>query len=152
MTPIGSIRGLASNIQWQDMIDQIMALESSRQLDPVTAKQTATQKRLDAWSGYETVVAKFRDAAKVLRDGTAFDGFRVNVATSASTDRTLLSAGASAGAVSASYHAEVIDLARAETLGSKSFADTSAALGFTGTFSISGNTVTVAVGDSLAGI
>jgi len=48
-SPLTSVSGLSSGIQWQQMIDQIMQLEQSRTLDPITAQQTSDQARLGAW-------------------------------------------------------------------------------------------------------
>lgn len=152
MSPIGSIQGLASGIQWQDMIDQIIALDTQRELQPIKDQVTADQAKVDAWNGYQTVVTAFRDAASKLSDATAFDGFSVNVANSASTGRTLLSATASSTAVPGTYQVEVDSLAAAEKLGSKVFADTTSAANISGTFLIGGKSVTLAAGDSLSAI
>ncbi|HEX7019353.1 MAG TPA: flagellar filament capping protein FliD [Gemmatimonadaceae bacterium] len=152
MSPIGSIQGLASGIQWQDMIDQISALDTQRELTPIKDKVTANQARLDAWKAYQSVVSSFRDAAAKLRDATAFDGFSVNVANSATTGRTLLTATASSTAAPGTYQTEVDSLAAAEKLGSKVFADSTSAANISGTFLIGGKSVTLAAGDSLAAI
>lgn len=152
MSPIGSIQGLASGIQWQDMIDQIIALDTQRQLQPVKDLVTADQAKMDAWTGYQSVVTAFRDAAAKLSDATAFDGFSVNVGTSATTGRTLLTATASSTAAPGTYQAEVDSLAAAEKLGSKVFADSTSAANISGTFLVGGKSVTIAAGDSLSAI
>jgi hypothetical protein len=41
--PIGSFSGLASGIQWRDMITQIMEMESQRRLDPITTARSLEQ-------------------------------------------------------------------------------------------------------------
>ena len=38
--PIGTFSGIASGIQWRDMVDQIMQIESQRRLTPLTDRQT----------------------------------------------------------------------------------------------------------------
>ena len=96
--PIGSISGLASGVQWRDLVDQIMAMETSRKLTPITDKQTAAQKRHDAWTAFSSLVVKFRDATKALRDGSAFGAFKVAASTSPSTGRALVTASASTSA------------------------------------------------------
>ena len=93
--PIGSFSGLASGIQWRDMVDQIMALEASRKLRPVTDRQTTEQKRFDAWGSFSSLVSKFRDATKALRDGSAFGTFKVAASASATTGREVVCASAS---------------------------------------------------------
>src|SRR5205823_749594 len=49
-TPIGSVQGLASNIQWQDLVDQIVAQDSARTLTPVTNRISTDKSRAAAWS------------------------------------------------------------------------------------------------------
>ena len=71
------VSGLVSGIQWRDMIDQIMTVETARTLTPVTNKQTKDQLRLAAWQSYGDVVAKLRDASAAVSKGTAFGTFAV---------------------------------------------------------------------------
>ena len=42
-TPLSSVQGLASSIQWQDLVTSIMAQEKARLLDPVTNAITAAK-------------------------------------------------------------------------------------------------------------
>ncbi|HYD54049.1 MAG TPA: flagellar filament capping protein FliD [Gemmatimonadaceae bacterium] len=147
--PIGSFSGLASGIQWRDMVDQIMAIESARQLDPLTRESSASQRRIDAWNGYSTVLAKLNAAAGALRDGTPFGNARVTVGNSPTTSRTLLTAAAGTGAAIGSYRVEVKSLAKAERLGGVTAADPNAALGVSGTLRVNGRTVSVVATDSL---
>ncbi len=151
-SPIGSFSGLSSGIQWRDMIDQIMQLEQQRRLDPLTTAKTTEQKRYDAWTTWQTLVSKFRDATKALRDATAFSQFQVTGGTSDSSGRTLLTATANASASPGTFGVEVLDLARANKLSGSVQASASTALGITGEFTVNGKKVTVAVTDTLANV
>jgi flagellar hook-associated protein 2 len=148
--PIGSFSGLASGIQWRDMVDQIMALEASRKLTPVTDRQTTEQKRLDAWGSFSSLVAKFRDATKGLRDGSAFGTFKVNASASASSGRALVAATASVSATPGTYTVEVDDVARANKLSGTIVSSATTPLGLTGDFSVNGRAVTLAATDTLS--
>lgn len=148
--PIGSFSGLASGIQWRDMVDQIMAIESSRKLTPVTDRKTTEQKRFDAWSSFSSLAAAFRDASKALRDGSAFGAFKVDAAASASTGRALVSATASGSATPGNYTVEVTDVARANKLSGNIVASASTALGLSGEFAVNGRVVTLAATDTLS--
>ena len=148
--PIGSFSGLASGVQWRDLVDQLMAVDKQRRLDPVTARQTLAQKRVDAWTSFQALVNKFRDASKALRDGSAFASFKIAGGTSATSGRTLLTATASAGAVPGSYSVEVLDLARANKLSGNVVASPSTALALTGDFAVNGKLVSVVATDSLS--
>jgi len=148
--PIGSFSGLASGVQWRDMVDQIMALESSRKLTPVTDKKDTEQKRYDAWGSFSSLVAKFRDAVKSLRDGSAFGTFKVDAAASPSSGRALVSASASAAATPGNYTVEVTDVARANKLSGNIVASATTALGLSGDFAVNGRVVTIAATDTLS--
>jgi flagellar hook-associated protein 2 len=151
-TSVSSISGLASGIQWSDMIDQIMQAEATRQLTPVSDKVTATQKKADAWSGYRSTLQAFRDASKALADATAFDKFTANVGASSTSGLTLLSATAGTGAAPGSYRMEVLSTASAEKLGSSAIADVSTPLNMAGSFVVGGRQVTIEATDSLSAV
>ena len=148
--PIGSFSGLASGVQWRDMVDQIMALEASRKLTPVTDKKDTEQKRYDAWGSFSSLVAKFRDAVKSLRDGSAFGTFKVDAAASPSSGRALVSASASATATPGNYTVEVDDVARANKLSGNIVASASSALGLSGDFAVNGRVVSIVATDTLS--
>lgn len=149
--PVGSISGLASGIQWQDMVDQIIALDKSRMLDPLTNQQSKDQAQLTAWQNYKTVVSSLQTAASALADGSAFDKFSVTGGVS-SSGRTLLTATGSAGATPGTYKVEVDDIARAEKLGSSNVADVNAAMSLSGSFFVGGKSVSISATDSLSAI
>ena len=148
-SPVGSFQGIASGVQWRDMVDQIMQNEAAQQVSPITAQQTAATKRADAWSQFMGVLSKFRDAATALSKASAFDVFSATAGASPATNRALVSASASTGAVPGTYGVEVLSLARAEKLSGAIAADASAALGVSGEFTLNGKAITVVAGDSL---
>lgn len=150
--PIGSFSGLASGVQWRDLVDQIIQIEASRKLVPIQDKQSTEQKRYDAWSSFSALVATFRDALKGLRDGSAFGAFKVAASASPSTGRALVSATASTSATPGSYSVEVIDIARANKLSGDIVASASTALGLSGEFAVNGRVVTVVATDTLSQI
>lgn len=150
---IGSVQGLATGIQWRDMVDQLSAIDQARELDPVTKAISKSQKQSDAWTSYSTIAAKLGTALAGLRDGTAFDSFQVATDSSATTNRALLYASATSGAVPASYQVEVLDTARSDKLSGTAFGSATAALGIAaGDFVINGAKVSVTAADSLNAI
>lgn len=148
--PVGSFSGLSSGVQWRDLVDQIMSLDTQRRLNPVKDQQTLAKARIEAWGKYQTLVAKFRDASRALRDSSAFAAFKVSGGVSANTGRTLVTATAGAGANPGTYAIEVLDLARANKMSGSIVASPSTALGLAGEFSVNGKKVTVTVADTLA--
>ncbi len=149
MTPISSVSGLASGVQWQDLVDQIIALETQRRLDPVTVKRDDAEKRLDAWKTWQTLVSGFRDAADAIRDVTAFSKFSVSGGTSPTTGRALFTASASLEAAPGSWDVEVLELARANKLSGAVQSSATAALGIVGEFAVNGGRVSVVATDTL---
>ncbi|MBX9929275.1 MAG: hypothetical protein K2X99_10210, partial [Gemmatimonadaceae bacterium] len=152
MDPVAGFSGLQSGVQWRDMVDQIMAIEQRRRLDPLSARQKSATEASTAWKEYGAVATKLRDAARTLRDATAFDQFTTKVSKSAESDRELLTASAGSTAAPGRYEVEVRALARAEKLGSAFFTDASVARGLSGTVALNGQAVTIATTDSLTAI
>jgi flagellar hook-associated protein 2 len=159
MDPIASFSGLASGIQWRDMIEEIVRVDRVRQVGPLTLQMTAQQSRLESWRQMKTHVAKLTTAAKALRDGSPFQAFRASV-TPTDSGRVLLSATASSAATPGTYTVEVLGLARAEKLGSAAHTSATESLGLTGgvdgesnplplSFSINGRSVEFAQEASL---
>lgn len=150
MAPIGNVSGLASGIQWNDLITQLMQADTTQQLTPVTDRISAGQSRINAWKTYQDVVAKLGDATRQLRDGSAFASSKVAAGNSPITTRALLAASVSGSAAPGSYKVEVRDLARAEKLSGAVAASASSALGLSGDFLINGKRIQVTAADTLA--
>jgi flagellar hook-associated protein 2 len=148
MDPIASFSGLASGIQWQDMIDQIMKLEAARSVDPLSNRVSTQRARIDAWKVYEGLVSKLKSASLALRDGASFGIYNASASTNAA-GRALISASASTTATPGSYRVEVIELARAEKLNGRNEASTTTALNLAGQFFVNGRAVDLAATDTL---
>ena len=150
-TSIG-VNGLASGVQWRDLVDQLTAAEKARSVTPIQARITGAEKQKTAWTEMASLVQKLQDASTALKVGTSFSNFASTVSPSTQTSRTLLSASATAAARPGSYRVEVVDLARAEKLSGSVVADSTAALGIAGSFAVAGQNVTIAATDSLDGV
>lgn len=150
--PISSFSGLASGVQWRDLVDQLVSIDTQRKLDPITTRKTQAQKRNDAWTSYQTLALKFRDAAKALRNSSDFGVFQVSGGTSATSGRTLLTASASAGATPGNFAVEVLDVARANKLSGNVVSSATTALGLAGDFAVNGQKVTVVATDTLSNV
>ena len=151
-TGSSSVQGLASGIQWQDLVDSLANVDKQRELDPITARITKSQAKETAWNAYSSQAQALTTAVAALRDGSAIDSFQVGVMTSATTGKSLLSANATSAATPGSYQVEVVSLAKAEKLSGGAFASSSTALGFAGDFAVDGMKVSVLATDSLSGI
>src|SRR5579862_4573206 len=100
--PISSVQGLASGIQWQDLISQIIQNETAQDLTPITNQQSADKTAATAWQSFGTVMGSLRDAANALATPATLAGETATVSQSPS-GRTLLSATATSSAAPGTY-------------------------------------------------
>jgi flagellar hook-associated protein 2 len=147
-----NIGGLASGVQWRDLVDQLVAADTARSVTPIQTQITAAEKRKTAWNDLAALVTKLQDAGNALKLGSTFTNFLATASPSSQTNRTLLTTSANASARPGSYRVEVVDLARAEKLSGAVVSDSAVALGLSGTFAIAGQNVTVAATDTLDGV
>src|SRR5688572_11092178 len=143
MSSIGSFSGLASGVQWGDLVDQMINLESARRLTPLRTEVAARQGSRVAWSTYQSLLSKLSSAATPLKDRSAFGVLQTAVGVS-SAGKHVLNATASATATPGSYSVEVIDLARAEKISGAALASSSDQLSIAGEFYINGRKVDIA--------
>lgn len=147
-----SVSGLASGIQWTDLVDQLYAVDKTRELDPLTTQITANQTKSAAWTSYKVAAQKLSAAAIALRDGTVLDTFSASAASSPSTGKGIVTATTGAGAAAGTYQVEVLALAKAQKLSGGAFASPTTALNLAGDFTVNGRKVSVSATDSLNGI
>jgi flagellar hook-associated protein 2 len=140
--------GLASNMQWGDIVDSTMKAYEARAVTPISDKIALRDKQREQWKQLQTLTESLNAAARSVRR-TGFSGFSTNVPASPTTSRSLFSATAASTATPGTYRVEVVQLADTAKLGGASVADTGAALGLSGTFGVNGATITVAATDSL---
>jgi flagellar hook-associated protein 2 len=144
-----NIGGLASGVQWRDLVDQLSAADTARTVTPLQTQISSAEKQKTAWNELSGLVGKLQDAGNALKLGSAFTNFAANASASSQTNRALVSTSASAAARPGSYRVEVVDLARAEKLSGAVVSDSTAALGLTGAFTVAGQAVTLAATDTL---
>ena len=150
--PVSSFSGLASGVQWRDVIDSTLALDRRRRVTPLTSQQTLIGRQRTAWNDLSTLLGTFERQMRELRDGAAFGITQATGGASPVSGRSLVSATATALAVPGAYDVEVRSLARAEKVAGRVVASATTALGLAGTFTVSGQTVTVEATDTLEGV
>ena len=148
MSSIASFSGIASGIQWRDMIDQIMALER-RPAQLLESRIKTTESRSSAWSTFESRVTAFMDAADALRTGSAFRHFTTSLGGIGQGGSAPLSVSASGDAAPGTHAVRVLGLAAAEKLSGAVVASRTEALGYEGEFLVGGVRVEVEATDSL---
>lgn len=119
--------GIGSGLDVQGLVSKLVAAEG----DPVTqrldTKETTLQAKLSAFGALKSSLASFQGSLSSL---TSLSSFGTRSATSSNTD--LFSATVTNAAVAGNYQIEVQQLAKAQSLQSGAFTDTTSAIG-TGT-------------------
>src|SRR5579884_2556834 len=150
--PLGTVQGIASNIQWQDLIDQIIQADTAQELTPLQTQVTTQTNAQSAWSQYGTAIGALQSAMQPLASGSSFGTFTATASPSPTSGAALLTATASSSAATGTYGVQVLSLASAQQLSGNIVADPTAAMGISGQFIVGGQVVTLAAGDSLNAI
>ncbi len=126
-----SIGGLATGLDTNSIVSQLTALERQRSIDPLTSEQTSVTATQSAFQTFNGKLATLLTAVNQLKDPTS-----VLVQTASSSDDSVLTASAAAGARPGTTEVTVNHLARpaiATSANGKTAATSSVATG-SGTF------------------
>lgn len=151
MEPLSSVSGIASGVNFRDLVDAIIAAQR-QPIDRARQAISEASARRTALENYRSLLVELRDAAAKLASDAAFDARSVTITGSASGGRPVLRASAAATAVPGRYSVEVRSLAAAEKRASTGQLSATDPLGLSGEFSVNGRTVTIDASDSLADI
>jgi len=106
--PSTTVTGLASGIQWQDTIDQLMQLER-RPVDILESRKAEYQAKSSAWTQLESLLSTLQSTSEGMDELTEL------VSKSASSsDTDFLSVSAEASAISGTHTVEINQLAQNE--------------------------------------
>lgn len=147
-SPITNFNGLASGIQWNDVVDSIVAAEEARNVTPISTQLELRGRQQEAWTRFRGLTDTLNDKARAVRLA-GFGGFRSTVPTSPTSGATLLGAAASSQASPGRYRVEVQQLAETAKFSSQPVADRNAALESVGEFAINGTAIAIEATDSL---
>lgn len=145
--PLFSITGLASGIDTQKLVAELMAIER-RPVVLLRGRRTTLENVRDAWSDVKSKLATFQSKLGELKPDSTW-----KAKTAASSNTAVLTATASSSAQSGIYTIRVSKIAQAHRVsGTAQAAGSSTALWLDGTFTINGVSVSVVTSDTLAGI
>jgi len=145
-SPLFNVGGLASGLDTNSIVDQLMAIERQPQTR-LLQRQRVEEARQNGLRDVSTRLANLKSAAAALRDSTLW----ADVQTVESSDASRATATRTSGAAAGAYDLTITQLARAQQL-TQGSAVTAAAAGDTLHLQVgSGTTVNVAItaGDSL---
>lgn len=118
--------GIGSGLDVTGLVTQLMAAER-QPLVILDRKEAGYQAKLSAYGSFKGALSAFQSSMSGLGSLSKFHVFK-----STTTDATVVTASAAGNAVNGSYAVEVTQLAQAQKLRSKTFADVTSAVG-TGT-------------------
>lgn len=150
-TPVASLSGLSSGIDWNSIVDQLSSLDEARTVTPLTDEITKRTAQKTAWTTFQGLTDKMNDSARALRAG-GIGGYLATAGLSATTGRSLVNVSATSSAAPGNYKVEVLQLAQAAKVSGSAMGSSSTALGFTGDFAINGTSINVSATDALSDI
>ncbi len=149
MVSTSSISGLSSGFDWQSMVDQIRKVEE-RPVTLLKDRVKGYQDKLTAWQDVNTRLLSLQTSVAAINTVSAFDLFGATTSSSSTTSADkLLTASVGTDAAEGSYALQLTQLAQAQKLSSKSFSDTTTALGYSGDILINDQVVAIASTDDL---
>jgi flagellar hook-associated protein 2 len=128
-----SVSGLASGIDWADIISQMMEIER-RPITLLESKKSNYQEKLSVWQNINTRLLSLKTEADSLKTASNF-----LLKTAASSDEDILTVSATSSAVAGSSSITVSQLAQSDKTASQGWADTAttAIASDSGTFTVS---------------
>jgi flagellar hook-associated protein 2 len=148
MESVAAISGLATGIEFRDIVDQIIEIESSR-LNYLRVQITDGQAEKTAWEEVRGLLEAIEAASETLADGSGLDVFTTSVL---GLNPAILGVSTSEDASPGRHTVRVFQTAEREVLGSSLQASRSSAIGVAGQFIVGGTAIDVVAEDSLQSI
>jgi flagellar hook-associated protein 2 len=146
------VSGLASGLDWRNIIDQIRKLEHQK-IDLIENRKKTYQDRISAWQGINTKLLSLKNAAGTLNRPEGFHVYTTALSSNTITDaENILSASTGTEASPGTYRITVNTLASAQKLSSTSFGSRTTALNLSGDIVIGGRTVALSATDTLSSL
>jgi len=148
-TSTSFISGLVSTLDWANVIDQLMEI-AHRRVDVLEDRKSQFEDKLSAWQDFKSKLLALFNEARSLREDDAFSLFETSLSSSSSTEASeLLSVQVGTSACEGTYQIEVLSIAQARRISSKSFTAPDEALGLEGEIVIGDGALTVSSTDTL---
>ena len=149
MTATSFISGLVSTLDWANVIDQLMEI-AHRRVDVLEERRSQFEERLFAWQDFNSRLLALLNGARSLRQEGAFSLFETSLSSSSSTDASeLLSVQVGTSACEGTYQIEVLSVAQARRISSRSFTAPDESLGLEGEIVIGDEVLSISSTDTL---
>lgn len=148
MDSLASISGLATGIDFRQLVDQIIEIESSR-LNYMRVQISDDQAKKAAWQEVSTLLQAIEDTSGTLADGSGLNQFVTEVL---GANPGILSVTASEDALPGRHTVRILQAAQRQVVGSSLQASSGTALGLSGQFVLGGQIIDVSAQDSLSSL
>ncbi len=147
-----TVSGLVSGLNWRDIIDELMAIET-RKIDVFQSQRDNYDAKLAEWKSLNTKLLDLKSLAVNLRKESTFNIFSSSLASSSSkSPEDILKATTTNKAAQGTYNIRVLQKAQSLKLGSKLFSSRTDGLGLSGEFLVNGKAIVVTSTDTLEDI
>lgn len=149
MGSTSSISGIATGIDWKNMIDQLIAIDR-RKVNVLADNQGKYKNKLDAWKNFAAKLQAIKTSASSLKESDTFNSYTAGLTSSTSTSASnIMSVSVNSDANPGVYNVIVSALARSQKTSSTTFTSKTTALGYSGEFLVNGKAVNVESTDTL---
>jgi len=138
-----SLGGLASGMDTQSIIEQLVALEK-QPIYRYEAEISQINKQKDAWRDVNSRLSSLSDKLSDLKFSSTY-----NSRVAESSDEEVANATASNNTAESVYDLNITNLAKTHRISSSKQSDSTSDLGYSGTININGNDIDIAAADSL---
>lgn len=147
MSPLSSVSGLASGIDFQSLTDAIIA-QRRAPIRRLEGQIDGQKLRSEAYLSLESQLSSLRAATQPLENASGLVGNQVSLK-GGGLDGPAFAASASPAAASGTHDVRVLEVAARERLGGGTFQERDEPLGLAGTFDLNGVQIEVEADDTL---
>ncbi len=152
MSATSMVSGLASGLDWKNIIDQLRKIEYKK-IDLIENQKKGYEEKVKAWQSINTKLLSLKTASQTLNRTEHFNLLIPNLSSNTTTEPDdILSVTSNLDASPGTYQIKVNSLASAQKISSTSFASQTEALNLSGDIIIGGRTVSISSTDSLSTI
>ncbi|KAA3659317.1 MAG: flagellar hook protein, partial [Calditrichaeota bacterium] len=146
---LASVSGLISGLNWRDIIDQIIQVDSGR-VSLLEGRHDFFDAQLAEWKNINSKLLELQSIAKDLTSEKTYNLFSSSLASSSSTDpEDIVSISTTNSAARGTYNIRVLQKAQSHKMGSSVLETRDTALNLSGEFLVNGQSVVVSTTDTL---
>ncbi|MGQ9846335.1 MAG: flagellar filament capping protein FliD [Bacteroidales bacterium] len=150
MSATSMVSGLASGLDWKNIIDQLRKIEYKK-VDLIENQKKVYEEKVKAWQSINKKLLSLKTASQTLNRSKHFNLFKKILISNTTTDADdILSVNPGDDASPGTYQIKVNSLAYAQKISSSNFASKTLALNLSGDIIIGGRTVKISTSDNLS--